>query len=80
MSRTRSQQSRVLRWRLTVHTVVAWLIYTALFIVLALVVNAVVVPRIAELVVAQTGGVTFTDDPEPYFALPNWEVDRKSVV
>ena len=74
MSRTRSQQSRVLRWRLSGHTVVAGLINTSLFIVLALVVNAVVVPRIAELVVAQTGGVTFTDDPEPYFALPNWEV------
>lgn len=75
MSGRVSQQSRTLRRRLVLHTVAAWLIYTALFIAGAFAANEWVVPRIAQMVVDQTATVVYTDDPQPYLERPGtWEV------
>lgn len=61
MSRLKSQQSRVLRRRLTVQTLVALLVYTVLFVVLALVTNVTLVPRLANFVADATGNAVRYD-------------------
>lgn len=65
MSRLKSQQSRVLRRRLSMQTLAALLVYTALFVVMAFVVNATLVPRIANFV-ADTTGNAVRYDPMNY--------------
>lgn len=66
----KSKQTRVLQRRLTLHTIAAWLIYSAAFVVLAVFLNAYVVPKLADFVVSRTA-LTINFDPMDYLRKDN---------
>lgn len=64
MKRYKSEQSKILRRRLTLNTIVAWVIYTVIFIALALAANATVVPALASYIVSQTSTTVYLNGDE----------------
>lgn len=80
-AKPKSRQTRILRRKMTLHTVLAWAIYSALFVAFALFANIFIVPKIADFVVERTA-TTVDYDPEYYltyigpYHLLDWYLQR----